>query len=86
MAAADHALFLKRIIKGVAQKHSLKASFMAKPILDAAGNGMHLHMSILDNTGSNIFGVQSVDGRKVLKKLMWYLLYSIKLWFNDLKN
>ena len=78
LAAADHALFLKRIIKGVAQKHSLKASFMAKPFLDTAGNGMHLHMSILDNTGLNIFGVQSVDGSKILKNAIGGLICALK--------
>ena len=33
LVAADHALYFKRIVRGVAQKHSLKASFMAKPFL-----------------------------------------------------
>jgi glutamine synthetase len=78
LAAADQALFLKRIIKGVAQKHSLKASFMAKPFLDSAGNGMHLHMSILDKVGSNIFDSNSILGTKKLGNAIGGLISALK--------
>jgi glutamine synthetase len=54
LAAADHAFLLKRIVKGVARKHNLDATFMAKPYGDLAGSGMHVHMSILDRDGRNI--------------------------------
>ena len=67
LMAADHAVFLKRIVKGVAQKHSLKASFMAKPFLNLSGNGMHLHMSINDSKGENIFSPKSHLGTNILK-------------------
>ncbi|MFK8251986.1 glutamine synthetase family protein [Ancylobacter terrae] len=55
MAAADHAILLRRMIDGVARKHGLRASFMAKPFLDFAGSGMHVHASLLDDAGKNAF-------------------------------
>lgn len=59
MRAADEAVLLRRIIKGCARDHGLNASFMAKPFNDCAGNGMHVHMSLLDRKGVNIFSGDS---------------------------
>ena len=53
--AAKQIIMMKRLIKGVAAKHALVASFMAKPFEDEAGNGMHVHCSVLDEDGTNIF-------------------------------
>lgn len=55
MAAADDAVLLRRMIRGVARKHGLQASFMPKPYLDSAGSGMHVHASVLDRDGANVF-------------------------------
>jgi len=53
--AADHAVMLKRVIKGVAGAHGIAASFMAKPFSELGGSGMHMHFSVLDGDGANIF-------------------------------
>jgi len=55
MKAADDATFFKRFVKGIARKHGFAASFMAKPYPDMAGSGLHVHFSILDSGGNNIF-------------------------------
>ncbi|MEM9100517.1 MAG: glutamine synthetase family protein [Pseudomonadota bacterium] len=55
VTAADHMVTLKRAIRGVARKHGMDASFMPKPYGDQSGSGMHLHMSLLDETGENLF-------------------------------
>ncbi|MGJ4857759.1 glutamine synthetase family protein [Labrys sp. La1] len=55
MAAADDAVLLRRMIQGVARKHGLRASFMPKPYLDTAGSGMHIHASLVDAEGANVF-------------------------------
>jgi glutamine synthetase len=55
LLAADHAVLLKRIIKGVARKHDFDATFMAKPYGQHAGSGMHVHFSLLDSDGKNVF-------------------------------
>ena len=53
--ACDHAVLLKRIIKAAARKHGFIACFMAKPFEEDAGNGLHIHMSIVDKDGKNYF-------------------------------
>jgi glutamine synthetase len=53
--AADDAALFKFIVRGVARKHGLGATFMAKPYGEDAGNGFHLHTSMLDQSGTNIF-------------------------------
>lgn len=55
LVACDDAILLKRAIKAIAQQQDLLASFMAKPFVDQAGSGMHIHVSVLDKDGRNIF-------------------------------
>ena len=55
MLAADHCVLFKRAVKGVARRHGVQASFMAKPYLDQTGCGLHLHISLQDKTGRNVF-------------------------------
>ena len=65
--AAKQIIQLKRLIKGVAAKHDLVATFMAKPFEDEAGNGMHVHCSVLDERGVNIFDDGSDLGTELLR-------------------
>jgi glutamine synthetase len=60
--ACDHAVLLKRVVKAVAQQHKLAASFMAKPFTDYSGCGLHIHISLLDENGNNVFAGSSADG------------------------
>ena len=60
--ACDHAVLLKRAVKAAARKNDLAATFMAKPFADTAGSGLHLHVSVLDEDGNNIFAGESKDG------------------------
>lgn len=53
--ACDHAVLLKRAVKAVARRHGLAASFMAKPFEDCAGCSLHVHVSLLDASGRNVF-------------------------------
>ncbi|BCH30705.1 glutamine synthetase [Mesorhizobium sp. L-8-10] len=55
MRAADDLLMLKRLVRAQARRHGVTACFMAKPIEKYAGSGMHFHVSLLDDTGANIF-------------------------------
>jgi glutamine synthetase len=55
LKAADHAQLFKRTVRAVARKHGMRASFIAKPSLDCAGNGQHIHVSVLDKDDRNIF-------------------------------
>ncbi|MBT8132167.1 MAG: glutamine synthetase family protein [Gammaproteobacteria bacterium] len=55
VSACDDALYLKRIIRIAARKHGMNATFMAKPVADQVGSGMHIHASLLDEHGDNVF-------------------------------
>jgi glutamine synthetase len=53
--ACDHAGLFKRIVRGVAARHGLTATFMAKPFAEHAGSGLHIHASLYDEAGRNVF-------------------------------
>lgn len=67
LLACDNAMLLKRIIKAIADKHGFDCSFMAKPYGDEAGSGMHVHASILNEQGENIFADEDSDYSKQLE-------------------
>jgi glutamine synthetase len=55
----DHArdfIRLKHAIKNIAEANGQLASFMAQPLTDSGGSGCHIHVSILDSEGNNVFG------------------------------
>ncbi len=66
-AAADHAVFLKQIVKAAARSQGFEASFMAKPYADRAGSGLHIHISVLDGAGRNIFDDGTPEGSDRLR-------------------
>lgn len=66
LSAADHALLMKRAVKGVARKHGLDATFMAKPFPEDSGNGLHVHFSVLDESGRNLFATGDGKGTRYL--------------------
>ncbi len=55
LKACDDAMLLKRVVRGIAHKHGLLASFMAKPLNDEVGSGLHAHVSLLDAAGKAVF-------------------------------
>ncbi|MFO1017579.1 MAG: glutamine synthetase family protein [Hyphomonadaceae bacterium] len=66
LRAADDAVLYKRAAKGVALRHGCEATFMAKPFADLAGSGMHLHVSVNDKAGKNVFASDKPEGEPVL--------------------
>jgi len=74
LKVADDAVLFKQIAKGVARKHGLAASFMAKPYADRPGNGMHLHLSVIDQQGHNIFDDGSEAGSQLMQHAVAGLL------------
>jgi len=57
LRAADNAVLLKRLISSVAKKYDMEATFMAKPYIEQAGNGLHLHLSLMKDD-ENIFAAE----------------------------
>ncbi len=54
LSMADKVMWYKYIIKNVARKHNMVATFMPKPLFGDNGSGMHVHSSLWKN-GTNIF-------------------------------
>jgi glutamine synthetase len=55
LASADRAVVLREVVREVARGRGLRASFV--PLLDPehAGNGVHIHLSLLDADGHSVF-------------------------------
>ncbi|MEP7023851.1 MAG: glutamine synthetase family protein, partial [Actinomycetota bacterium] len=54
--AADRSFRLKSAVQEIARQRELLATFMAKPFNDEGGSGFHVHASVNDEAGSNVFG------------------------------
>lgn len=52
---ADKTFFFKRTVREVALRHNMYATFMAKPMMNEPGSAMHVHQSVVDRHGQNIF-------------------------------
>jgi glutamine synthetase len=74
LKAADDAILFKRIVRGVARKHKMAATFMAKPYGTRSGNGMHVHFSLVDKDGNNVFDNGAREGSKLLANAVAGLL------------
>jgi len=55
LSCADRVFLLKDAIKTAAKSHGLHATFMPKPFFGRNGSGMHVHQSLADPSGKNLF-------------------------------
>jgi glutamine synthetase type III len=56
LTTADQLAFFKFMVKSIAEKHGLRATFMPKPFINLTGNGCHVHLSMWDAAGKkNLF-------------------------------
>jgi glutamine synthetase len=55
VALADQVFLFKRTVKEAAIAHEMHATFLARPISEEAGSALHIHQSIVDGKGNNIF-------------------------------
>lgn len=75
LRAADELILVKRILKICARHFGFEACFMAKPFATQAGSGMHLHVSLNDDEGNNLFADQK---NGALSKLMLQAIAGVK--------
>lgn len=61
LSTADNMLNFKSVVKIIAERNGLFASFMAKPLLSYSGSGLHVNISLAKN-GVNVF--QQIYGQK----------------------
>ncbi len=63
LVTADKHSFFKFMVKSVAEKHGLRATFMPKPVAGLTGNGCHAHISVWDTNGvTNVFATEKGEG------------------------
>jgi glutamine synthetase len=67
LRVADDTWLFKILLRRLARLHGMAASFMAKPYAEASGNGLHLHASLLDGQGRNIFDNDGPEGTDALR-------------------
>ncbi|HCP55116.1 MAG TPA: glutamine synthetase [Pseudomonas sp.] len=67
LQAIDEGMRYKRLVKGVASRHGLQACFMAKPFGDLSGSGLHMHVSLADEQGNNLYASEDPHGTDLLK-------------------
>ena len=67
LQAIDEGVRYKRVVKGVAARHGCQACFMAKPFADRSGSGLHLHVSLADREGNNLYASEDPAGTPLLR-------------------
>jgi len=72
LITADRHSFFKFMVRSVAEEEGLKATFMPKPFSHLTGNGCHMHFSLWDKQGKNIF--QDGSGELGLSSLAYQFL------------
>ncbi len=73
LVTADRHVFFKYMVKAIAEKHGLRATFMPKPFSHLTGNGCHAHISLWDMAGTtNVFA--DPQGELGLSSLAYHFL------------
>jgi glutamine synthetase type III len=72
LRTADKHAFFKFMVKSIAEKHSLRATFMPKPFLNLTGNGCHAHVSLWSKAGKNVF--EDAQGEMGLAKEAYHFI------------
>jgi glutamine synthetase len=67
MRVADDAVLFKSLVKGTARRHGMVATFLPKPYPDESGSGLHVHFSVVDAGGSNVFDDGTETGNDLLR-------------------
>ena len=76
LVTADRHVFFKYMVKAIAEKHGMRATFMPKPFANLTGNGCHAHVSVWDKTGNkNLF--HSARDSLGLSRLAYHFLGGI---------
>ena len=70
LRVCDEALRFKRAVKSVARAAGCEATFLPKPYRDMAGSGLHIHVSLLDAEGKNIFAAANPLDSKPLRHVI----------------
>ena len=69
--ACDNVQTFKLVVKNIARRHGLHATFMPKPIEGINGSGMHVNCSLLDLNGANAFYDANTDNGLSVTARKW---------------
>ena len=69
LTAADNLVTFKSVVKTVAARNGLHASFMPKPLANASGSGLHINISLLEN-GLNVFSNRNKEHGAIPEKFI----------------
>ena len=73
LVTADRHAFFKYMVKAIAEKHGMRATFMPKPFSHLTGNGCHTHLSVWDLAGNtNLF--EDTQGELGLSSLAYQFI------------
>ncbi len=78
LKAADDAVLFKRLVRGIARKHGFAATFMAKPYGNRAGSGFHVHFSMENDAGENVFDNGGSEGTPLMLNAVAGLLTTMQ--------
>ena len=83
LRACDKIQLFKLVVKTIARKHGLYATFMAKPKFGIAGSGMHCNMSLFNQDGQNaFFDPEDPNGMQLSETAYYFLGGLIKHAYN----
>ncbi len=77
LQTADNIVTFKLVVKSIAKRHGLHASFMPKPVYGVPGSGMHINMSLNNMEGKNIFDDPS-DKNGLSKEAYYFMAGLLK--------
>ncbi|KAK5836393.1 protein fluG [Gossypium arboreum] len=66
--AADNLIFTREVVRAIANKHGLLATFVPKYALDDIGSGSHVHLSLWQN-GQNVFQASDASSQHGMSKV-----------------
>ena len=75
VTAADAIMTFKYVVRTIAQRHGLHATFMPKPVFGIAGSGMHTNLSLSTQDGKNAF--YDTNGEDQLSQEAYYFMGGI---------
>ena len=71
LSRADQVFLFKRTMREAAMRHGIYATFLAKPMENEPGSSMHIHQSLVDGAGRNVFA--GTKARRHSATFMHYL-------------
>jgi glutamine synthetase type III len=91
LQTADRHVFFKFMVRTLAEKKGLRATFMPKPYLNKTGNGCHAHLSVWNKKGKNLFANKKdqLGLSKTAYHFMGGIMHSaeaLTAWFNPTIN